>query len=84
MNELTKNVNGFFSRRSQELLSALRIVSAFMFMQHGGQKLFGFPVAQRAELELLSLNPGLIGILEVVGGEFVIHSRNATDLRSMA
>jgi len=39
-----------------------------MFMQHGGPQLFGFPIAQRAELELLSLNPGLIGILEVFGG----------------
>ena len=72
MSELTKNVDAFFSKWSQELLSALRIVAAFMFMQHGGQKMFGFPVAGNREFDLFTLNPGLIGILEVFGGALLL------------
>ncbi len=72
MSELTRNVDAFFAKWSQELLSALRIVSAFMFMQHGGQKMFGFPVAGNREFELLSLSPGLIGVLEVFGGALLL------------
>lgn len=50
------------------LLSVLRLVIAFLFMQHGGQKLFGFPVAMPGPpLELLSL-VGLAGVLEFFGG----------------
>ena len=38
---------GFLSKWSEEILSLLRIVASFMFIQHGTQKLFGFPVEQR-------------------------------------
>ncbi len=72
MSELTRNADAFFSKWSQELLSALRIVAAFMFMQHGGQKMFSFPVAANREFELISLNPGLIGVLEVFGGALLL------------
>ena len=72
MNELTQKVDAFFSRWSQELLSALRIMAAFMFMQHGGQKMFGFPVAGNREFDLFTLNPGLIGVLEVFGGALLL------------
>ena len=50
------------------LLSVLRIVSAFLFMQHGMQKLFGFPGGQSpGNLDLLSVM-GIAGILETFGG----------------
>jgi putative oxidoreductase len=49
------------------VLSVLRAVAAFMFMQHGTQKMFGFPAAQRYEFDLLSLS-GVAGTLEVFGG----------------
>ncbi len=29
------------------LLSIMRIVTGFLFMQHGGQKIFGYPAPQR-------------------------------------
>jgi len=58
----------FLSKWSQELLSALRIVAAFMFIAHGTMKLFSFPVAfPYGEVELFS-QLGLAGILEVFGG----------------
>jgi|SRR5690606_13598513 len=49
------------------VLSVLRIVSAFLFMQHGGQKLLGFPVDQRYPFDLFSLS-GAAGVLELFGG----------------
>jgi putative oxidoreductase len=49
------------------LLSILRIVAALIFMEHGTQKLLGFPFSERAAPELLSLS-GIAGLLELVGG----------------
>ena len=51
------------------VLSVLRIVSALLFMEHGANKMFNFPErGPHAPYELLTLNPGLSGLLEVVGG----------------
>ena len=49
-------------------LAALRIVTAYLFIQHGTAKLFGFPYQSMFDgLELFSLM-GLAGVLEVAGG----------------
>lgn len=53
------------------LLSLMRIIVAFLFMQHGGQKLFDFPAAMPQPVELLSL-VGIAGILEFFGGLFLL------------
>jgi putative oxidoreductase len=57
----------FFLRWSPRILSILRIVSAFLFMAHGSQKLFGIPPGQQPRPELLSMS-GIAGILEFFGG----------------
>ncbi len=52
------------------LLSILRIVAAFLFMQVGTAKLFAFPAAVMpggGTAPVLSL-PGVAGVLEVFGG----------------
>jgi putative oxidoreductase len=49
------------------MLSILRIVAALIFMEHGTQKLFGFPASDRPQPELFSLI-GLAGVLEFFGG----------------
>jgi putative oxidoreductase len=60
--------NTFFTNWTPRLLSILRIVAAFLFMQHGAQKLFGVPSDQPANtVELMSLI-GLAGVLEFFGG----------------
>ncbi len=62
------NLNSFYSRLSQWMLSILRIASALLFMQHGAQKLFGFLArAQAPSHPLLSLM-GIAGVLEFFGG----------------
>ena len=53
------------------LLSIMRIVTGFLFMQHGGQKVFGFPKPQRYDFDLFSLS-GVAGALELVGGFLIV------------
>ncbi len=52
------------------LLSVLRIITGFLFMEHGTMKLFGFP-SPIGDIPLLSLM-GLAGTLEVVGGFLIL------------
>ena len=59
--------SSFYSQWSPRILSVLRIVTAFLFMQHGAQKLFGFPAPSPGTHPLLSLL-GVAGILEFFGG----------------
>ena len=56
---------------SPRLLSIMRIVTGFLFMQHGGQKMFGFPAPQRSEFDLFSLI-GVAGTLELFGGFLIV------------
>jgi putative oxidoreductase len=49
-------------------LSVLRIVAAFLFMLHGTQKLFAFPVSEPRDPAALFSLMGLAGVLEVFGG----------------
>ena len=49
------NLTSLYSQWSPRFLSVLRIVTAFLFMQHGGQKLFGFPAPAHGAHPLLSL-----------------------------
>lgn len=57
---------------SPMLLGALRIVTAFMFIQHGSAKLFHIPhVPMFDGVQLMSLT-GLAGVIEVVGGPLLL------------
>lgn len=49
------------------MLSVLRIVAALLFMEHGTQKLLGFPPSSNPGPALLSLS-GIAGVLELFGG----------------
>jgi putative oxidoreductase len=50
------------------LQSVLRIMSAFVFVLHGTQKLFGFPSGTPLPSAMLLSLVGVAGILETVGG----------------
>ena len=51
------------------MLSILRIMLGLLFMEHGLAKVLGFPLQpSHAPYALLILNPGLQGMLELVGG----------------
>jgi putative oxidoreductase len=49
------------------LLSALRIVAAFLFVEHGTQKWLAFPVPRPSPTTLWSMS-GVAGLLELLGG----------------
>ncbi len=49
------------------MLSVLRIMAALLFMEHGTQKLLGFPPSENPGPALFSLS-GIAGLLELVGG----------------
>ena len=59
-------------RWGSPLLSVLRMMTAFLFIAHGTQKLFAYPVSQaRSPVDLASLS-GVAGMLEVVGGALLL------------
>lgn len=54
------------------ILSIMRIVIGFLFLQHGTAKLLGIPhIAMFDGVQLVSLI-GLAGILELVGGSLIL------------
>jgi putative oxidoreductase len=62
----------FFDTWSRRALAALRLVAAFLFLQHGTAKLFHLPhVADFDSLHALSLI-GFAGMLEIVGGVLLL------------
>ncbi|MDB6023938.1 MAG: DoxX family protein [Verrucomicrobiales bacterium] len=57
------------SKYAPQLLSILRIVTALLFMEHGGQKLFGFPMEPMGGVTApLMSKMGFAGCLELFGG----------------
>lgn len=63
--------SSFWQSYEPYLLSILRIVFAFLLMQHGAEKLFGVPGGSFdliTSAKLFTLVPGLAGVLEFFGG----------------
>jgi len=56
---------------SPRMLSVLRIVTGLLFLEHGTQKLLGFPPPANPGPALFSLL-GFQGILELVGGILIL------------
>jgi putative oxidoreductase len=51
------------------MLSILRIMVGLLYMEHGLAKVVGFPLQpNHRAYELFTLNPGIQGLLELVGG----------------
>lgn len=59
------------NRWAPQMLSVLRIVTGLLFLQHGTQKILGFPAGDRPQPELFS-QIGIGGMLELVGGALII------------
>ena len=67
------NLNSLHTTWAPRLLSVLRIITAFLFMAHGAQKLFGIPAPMPGGggPPLMSLF-GVAGILEFFGGLLIL------------
>ncbi|MBC7698146.1 MAG: DoxX family protein [Bacteroidia bacterium] len=62
----------FCSKWTPSVLGLLRIITGFLFLQHGSAKLLGMPhIAMFDGLQLMSLM-GLAGVLELVGGTLIL------------
>lgn len=64
-------MENFLAAWQPRVLSILRIVTAFLFMQHGAQKILGFPAEQRYPFDITSLS-GVAGVLELFGGALLL------------
>ena len=63
----------FFNTWQPRVLALLRIVTAYLFLQHGTAKLLGIPAVEmfKAGVPLLSMS-GVAGLLELVGGALML------------
>lgn len=65
----------WLARHEQTLLSILRIVAGLLFLEHGLQKIFGFPPMPAAMASAIPPNMMPIimaaGIIELVGGALI-------------
>lgn len=54
------------------MLSVLRIVAGFLFIEHGGQKLLNFPPSPHPMSVPVASLLGVAGLLELIGGGMLI------------
>lgn len=66
------DLNSFYTKWTPRLLSVLRIVTGFLFLWHGTQKLFGFPPSQQAASGALPPMMLVAGGLEFFGGLLIL------------
>jgi putative oxidoreductase len=63
----------FFETWRPRILAILRIVTAYLFLQHGTAKLLGIPAVEmfKAGVPLMSMS-GIAGLIEIVGGVLLL------------
>jgi putative oxidoreductase len=65
------NLDSFYTTWTPRFLSVLRIITAFLFLAHGAQKLFNYPASPNGAVAIGSFM-GFAGILEFGGGLFLL------------
>ena len=66
------DVTSLYDRWSPRLLSILRAVTGFVFLQHGTQKLLGFPPSPQPVSSHMAPLLVLAGVLEAFGGLLIL------------
>ncbi|WP_430511635.1 DoxX family protein [Pannonibacter phragmitetus] len=61
----------FLTSFSADFLSALRIMSGLLFLQHGTTKFLSIPATQMSGVSVTTL-PGMAGVIELVGGALLV------------
>jgi putative oxidoreductase len=65
----------FLNRYAPQIHGVLRIVAGLLFLEHGTQKMFHFPVAADATVRafnLMAFPGGPAGVIEVVAGLLIV------------
>lgn len=65
-------MEGFLGRYSTYIYAVLRIVSGFLFLWHGSQKLLGYPPSGNSSGEGLDALMAIAGTIELVGGFLIM------------
>lgn len=65
-------MESFLGRYSTYIYAVLRIVSGFLFMWHGSQKLLGYPPSATPSTEPLSALMAVGGGIELIGGFLIM------------
>ena len=66
------DLNSFYAKWTPRLVSVLRIAVALLFIEHGSEKLFGFPATQQAASGSLPPLILVAGVLECFGGLLIL------------
>ncbi len=66
------DLKSFTAKWSPVVRSVMRIVIGLLFMEHGAQKFFGFPVAMESGTVALFSLMGLAAVLEFFGGFLIV------------
>jgi putative oxidoreductase len=61
-----------YAKWTPHLLSVLRIAVALLFIEHGSEKLFGFPSSQQFAFESLTPLMWISAVLEFFGGLLIL------------
>jgi putative oxidoreductase len=64
-------LDNFYAAWTRRLLSVLRIITGFLFIAHGTQKLFNAPASPSGAVPLASFM-GFAGVLELAGGLLIM------------
>ncbi|MDQ3750035.1 MAG: DoxX family protein [Acidobacteriota bacterium] len=65
------SLDSFYAAWTPRLISVLRIITGFLFIWHGSQKLFNYPALANGAVEPMSFM-GFAGILEFAGGLLIL------------
>src|SRR3954463_717733 len=68
---LKRNSLSTLNAWAPRMLSVLRIMTGLLFLEHGTQKLLGFPASGKPGPDLFSLS-WTSGLLELVGGVMIV------------
>jgi putative oxidoreductase len=66
------NLDSFYAVWTPRLLSLLRIITGFLFIPHGAQKLFGFMAPPQWSTPPIFSLVGIAGVLEFFGGLLIL------------
>ena len=62
----------WWKQQAELFLSFLRFMAGAMFIEHGTQKVWNFPLVAREPYHFLTINPGLASVLELGGGTLIV------------